>query len=429
MIKKKFFSDLKNNIVYKLGDIYRKKKNLPDHEDVDVYVKDIKKMYYLSVTYNFYKLIKTMWQDGNSVISPNTFKECIGQHEKMFMGFRQHDSQEFVNFVLDNIHEELKVDCDVTFKNVPDPINDYIKERHKFSSEIKKVSGDESASHSHLDKLIENFDEFTEKFKKEELMFKYLKFWQTYMKSNYSIIQDLFGGLYLNEITCSECNYKSHRFDPFTSLTLDLPSESENNNIGLNDCLKNFTKPEILTDDNKYFCEKCKKKVDANKTMYLWEIPDYFIVQLKRFKNIGMRTMKNEIKVNIPFEDINFENNEHEYHSKKNDYELYGVIRQFGSLNGGHYVAITKNVMNNKWYEFNDSSVVHLPDDQVKKILNDSSNYILFYRKKNLNIMKNMDKLEEDSEESEDSDDNNESDLEQEKKDLTNNKGIINDTL
>lgn len=387
-LKKQFFEDLKGNIVDTLADQYRKKHNIPDEQDVDVFIKDIKKIYYLSATYNFYKLIKAMWNEGNSTVTPSTFKQAIGYHNRMFMGFRQHDSQEFVNFILDQIHEETKVSCDISFKNVPDRIKDYLKLRQKYTIEIKKITEEDTNDTSILDNIIKEFDEFTNSNKQEELIYKYLKFWQNYIKNNYSIIQDIFAGAYLNEITCKECGNKSHTFDPFTSFTLDLPTDQ--NEISLEDCLKNYSKPELLTGDNQYNCDKCKKKVDANKNMFLWEIPDYFVVHLKRFKNNGMLTSKNDIKVNIPIEDINFGVVEHEYHSKKNTYELYGVIRQFGSLNGGHYIAITKNVMNNKWYEFNDSHVVHVPDNKIKEELSDSCNYILFYRKKSLKIIKNL---------------------------------------
>lgn len=401
MIKKNFFEDLKGNIIDNLADEYRKKHNIPDEQDVDVFVKDIKKKYYTSATYNFYKLIKSMWNEGNSTVTPSTFKQVIGYHNRMFMGYRQHDSQEFVNFILDQIHEETKVNCDISFKNVPDRIKDYLKQRQKYTVEIKKLSDnisepqkdtfrevmDASFNTTLLDNTIQEFETFTNHHKQEELIYKYLKFWQNFIKNNYSIIQDLFAGAYLNEITCLGCGTKSHTFDPFTSFTLDLPTDT--NEITLEDCLNNYSKPELLNGDNQYSCEKCKTKVDANKKMYLWEIPDYFVVHLKRFKNNGMQTSKNDVKVNIPIEDINFGIVEHEYHSKKNTYELYGVVRQFGSLNGGHYIAITKNVMNNKWYEFNDSHVVHVPDQKIKEELSDSCNYILFYRKKSLKIVKN----------------------------------------
>lgn len=38
-------------------------------------------------------------------------------------------------------------------------------------------------------------------------------------------------------------------------------------------------------------------------------------------------------------------------------YDLYAVSNHYGSLNGGHYTATCKNVIDNKWYYFDDGSV------------------------------------------------------------------------
>lgn len=41
----------------------------------------------------------------------------------------------------------------------------------------------------------------------------------------------------------------------------------------------------------------------------------------------------------------------------KHVYDLFSVSNHYGSLSGGHYTAFCKNVMRNKWFEFDDSSV------------------------------------------------------------------------
>ena len=38
-------------------------------------------------------------------------------------------------------------------------------------------------------------------------------------------------------------------------------------------------------------------------------------------------------------------------------YDLFGVVNHFGSLNGGHYTATCKNSIDDSWYYFNNSSV------------------------------------------------------------------------
>ena len=112
LIKKKFVSDLKDNIVEGLAELERKKrkdagKPYEDDDDVSVYLKDVKSKYYKSMTYSTYKLFKTMWK-CNSKVTPRTFKHNLGEHCSMFRGFQQQDSQEVIGYLLDKIHEEIK---------------------------------------------------------------------------------------------------------------------------------------------------------------------------------------------------------------------------------------------------------------------------------------------------------------------------------
>jgi ubiquitin C-terminal hydrolase len=60
---------------------------------------------------------------------------------------------------------------------------------------------------------------------------------------------------------------------------------------------------------------------------------------------------------------------------------LYGVVKQMGSLNGGHYIACCKNPINDKWYEFDDSHVTGIPTAKVENEVISRSAYMLFYKK------------------------------------------------
>ena len=62
-------------------------------------------------------------------------------------------------------------------------------------------------------------------------------------------------------------------------------------------------------------------------------------------------------------------------------YDLFGVSNHYGSLVGGHYTAFCKNHFTNKWYEFDDSSV-HLIKDQQNVVT--KAAYFLCYRKRKL---------------------------------------------
>ena len=147
--------------------------------------------------------------------------------------------------------------------------------------------------------------------------------------------------------------------------------------LNLLDLLENFGKKEKLTEENKWFCPKCKKEQLAEKKIQIFTIPEILILHLKRFKN----NLKLGNLVNFPIENLDMEKYII-YNEKKvnnNLYDLFAVANHYGGLNGGHYISYCKNFLNNKWFEFNDSFISEI---HQKKIVS-SSAYLLFYKRKN----------------------------------------------
>lgn len=54
--------------------------------------------------------------------------------------------------------------------------------------------------------------------------------------------------------------------------------------ITLQQCLQTFIEPEILGEDDKWYCPHCKEHMRAEKKMSVWRLPPILIIQLKRFK-------------------------------------------------------------------------------------------------------------------------------------------------
>lgn len=60
--------------------------------------------------------------------------------------------------------------------------------------------------------------------------------------------------------------------------------EADEDGITMQDCFQEFRKEEILDQDNKWYCNKCKEHVQATKQLEIYKAPPILIINLKRFK-------------------------------------------------------------------------------------------------------------------------------------------------
>ena len=81
--------------------------------------------------------------------------------------------------------------------------------------------------------------------------------------------------------------------------------------------------------------------------------------------------------VDFPLENLDLSKYVIGYKKNSYIYELYGVCNHSGGVLGGHYTAYIKNA-NGKWYEFNDTNVNEIKEENVIS----PQTYCLFYRKK-----------------------------------------------
>ena len=135
-------------------------------------------------------LLHQYWVEKTRVGNPAEFKKTLGDKVKMFRGFGQQDSNEFMNFFIDYLNEDLNGTTQKPYVQL----------------ESKKP------------------DETDEECAK--------RFWECNLRRNDSIITDLFCGQYKSTIICPECGNINITFDPFNTLTLPLVNKNEEiNNI------------------------------------------------------------------------------------------------------------------------------------------------------------------------------------------------------
>ncbi|KAI0179967.1 ubiquitin carboxyl-terminal hydrolase-like protein [Hypoxylon sp. FL1284] len=143
-------------------------------------------------------------------------------------------------------------------------------------------------------------------------------------------------------------------------------------------CLDEFEREEILSEQDMWFCPRCKEHRRASKKFDIWKTPDILIIHLKRFSSSGFRRDKLEVLVDFPIENLDITSRVlHKEDGKQEVYDLIGVDCHWGGLGGGHYTAQAKNFLDGKWYNYNDPSVSQVSGNMV-----DSGAYLLFYRRR-----------------------------------------------
>jgi len=334
---------------------------------------DLEKQCKQTMTYQLYRLLRGMWS-GNFAISPTSFKKMVDKRVSFFGGTSQHDSQEFLALLLDTIHEELATKKRIDYSKIDPGVNALLSKRKATSNAIEATDDDE------VKKQIKNeYREYIKMYEKEFVLTKSYITWQSYTKKSHSIITELFTGLYYSKVICSECDYRSDTFEPFTLISLPIPESDEK--VSLNDCLSTFTKCETLKGDEKWKCKHCDKKVEATKTISLWTLPPILVIHFKRTVKKGYRKEKISTEIDFPISGLQLDDQFSELHrpNVSPKYDLYAISNHTGMPDGGHYFSYCQNMINKKWFEFNDRHVLHISDEN--SIVSDKA-YVLFYKRR-----------------------------------------------
>ncbi|KAG0254701.1 ubiquitin-specific protease doa4 [Mortierella polycephala] len=213
----------------------------------------------------FSDLIRSMWSGQSLVVSPTSFRYAIAGFAPQFKGTEQHDSQEFLSFLLDGLHEDLKTE--------PRPL----------------PPGDDEGSDAD-DARMERLPDY----EASEIA------WQRYLRRDNSIVVSLFQGQFRNRLCCTKCGKTSTTYNAFMYLSLPIKAKtSGRQSQTLLSCLNAFVEPEVMDGDNAWNCPNCKKPRKATKQLTISRVPDVLMIQLKRFSSDG--PFKNKIKAMVQY--------------------------------------------------------------------------------------------------------------------------------
>ena len=166
--------------------------------------------------------------------------------------------------------------------------------------------------------------------------------WTKFFSKDYSYIIDKFYSQQLSITSCTECVYYTSNHEPLMNFQLEIPDGAST----LYDCLDSYTRVSKLEVNNTWTCDKCKKSINPDRKLLLWNCPSVIIILLKRYTIVG----KNNTYIEYPLElDVNgYVVN---YNKNNCEYRLSGLCIQSGSLGGGHYYALCKNYLDDFFFE------------------------------------------------------------------------------
>lgn len=227
----------------------------------------------------------------------------------------QHDSQEFLSFVLDGLHEDLN-----RIKHKPPPV---------------EMTPEREAALETLPPEVASEKE-----------------WQIYKARNDSFIVDLFQGQYRNRLECLTCHKTSTTYDTFMYISLPIPAGRPK--IVLQELIDEFIATEYLDGADMWNCPRCKVPRRAAKTLTISRLPPVVIIQLKRFTTQnGMFWDKSEAHVVFPMKSLDLTRyvpprrptGKEDMDDPRTQigpfkYDLYGVSNHLGTLSSGHCKSI-----------------------------------------------------------------------------------------
>ena len=147
--------------------------------------------------------------------------------------------------------------------------------------------------------------------------------------------------------------------DPERDQRRKVRESRKKHGITLDDCLDEFGKPETLSENDAWYCPRCKEHRLATKTFELWKAPDVLVIHLKRFSTQGRLRDKLDVHVDFPVEGLDLSSRVSiQDDGKSSVYDLFAVDNHYGGLGGGHYTAFAKNFLDDTWYEYNGKQVL-----------------------------------------------------------------------
>ncbi|KAG7094165.1 hypothetical protein E1B28_007776 [Marasmius oreades] len=307
------------------------------------------------LTSAFAQIVHSMWGSELPYQTPTEFRKTICSLNSQYIGSDQHDSQEFLSFLLDGIHEDLnRILQRPTWNRTPEE-----------EAELERLPPQTASEQE----------------------------WRAWKARNDSIIVDYFQGQFRNQMKCLTCHKTSTTYNTFSILSVPIP-HGRSGKVALQRCLDAFFNTEVMEKDDAWDCPRCKTKQRASKQLSLARLPPILVIHLKRFEANGRFSDKIDTFVDFPIKSLDLTSymppplpvgvDREQSHGSPDDprtqlppykYDLYGVTNHVGNLSSGHYTAFVGS--RGGWVYCDDSVIKPVDSKQVVS----QKAYVLFYKR------------------------------------------------
>jgi ubiquitin carboxyl-terminal hydrolase 8 len=191
-------------------------------------------------------------------------------------------------------------------------------------------------------------------------------------------------GLLVNQVCCNQCGKLYHNYEPFSSLTLEIPIDKSNPNpkesCHLSECFQSYLKTEILNQtQHDWKCDDCKEYTSAEKIVRFWKVPECLVILLKRFMHSDSNGQcKITTGIDIPFE-FEFLKGTELLPLPYKKYQLKAIGNHYGNIHGGHYNASCLH--KGQWWNIDDLHMQPIHEQREDWSKGNTSCYMLFYER------------------------------------------------
>lgn len=309
-------------------------------------------------------LIRSLWRNDVQAVRPTSLRNFCARLNSEWGLDRQQDAKEYLDFLLDCLHEDLNLHWQRTPLKPLSAQEEMVRE----TMPVSKVSRIE---------------------------------WDRYSHRESSFISSLFAGQHASRLRCTTCRRTSTTYEAFYSISVEIPRSGRGD---IHDCLKSYCQEEMLSGDEVWKCPYCKCEREATKQITITRAPQFLVVHFKRFSASKTESARKvHTPINFPLHGLNMEpymlpstsgsTNNHNHSSTAGDmvdpaitppylYDAYAVMRHIGqSGGGGHYISLVRDAPRGCWRKFDDERVTDFDPSKLKpehKLQNEQA-YLVFY--------------------------------------------------